>query len=647
MRWLPLLLLSLLTPAPGAESGWLGWFLRDLQEANARRNALLVELEKLGTPVIGNTVPQFGYQHVQRPLPPVESPMIQVDLGTSAVLDRVALVPALVDFQSMDRRAYGFPRRFRVDLSDDPLFQTFRPILVHTEEDFPNPGPAPVVIRLDRLPARYIRVTATRLAEENGTHFFALAELIALSGNRNLALGCPVSATNSVNIAPRWNTTFLVDGLTPLGPPIQPGPLPEFDALFAAKNGEGGPPWMALDLGETTPISEVRLHPLHARQGADVPGFRFPLKYRVETATTEDFSDAVIFFETGDQDLPNPGNNPVTVRGPVRDGRFVRVVSLKPATPEAPDFALSELQVYAGDRLCSEHQRVLTSGDVSRGRPTTLLTDGFTSYGRLMEWPVWLDEWQRRARLRQDLAALGESSVSLEQTAKRRAALTGGFLSTALIAAAGLIVLRSRRRQRADLVSFRDQLARDLHDEIGSNLAGIAMIGETAARETSATPGDWREVQRIARESSDAMREVLWLVGARQEMGIELIPQLQLAAARILSGRTVHWTALPGPLPAAWPVDHRRQVFLFFKEALTNIIKHSRATGVALAAHLANGVFTLTIHDNGIGFDPATAAPGLGLASLRHRAKQLGGTVAISSSPIEGTAVCLSVPLAR
>ena len=265
MRWLPLLLFSVITPAGGAESGWLSWVSQELRETHGRQDVLRGELEKLGTPVIGNTVPQFGYQHLQRPLPPVESPVVQVDLGKLTILNRVALEPALVDFQSMDRRAYGFPRRFRVDLSDDASFQTFRPIFVHTEEDFPNLGPAPFVIRVDHLTARYIRVTATRLAEENGTHFFALAELIALSCNRNMALGCPVSATNSVNIAPRWNTAFLVDGLTPLGPPIQPGPLPEFDALFAAKTGDGGPAWMAVDLAATTAISEVRLHPLHAR----------------------------------------------------------------------------------------------------------------------------------------------------------------------------------------------------------------------------------------------------------------------------------------------------------------------------------------------------------------------------------------------
>ena len=645
MRWSLLLLLAFLTTVRAAEPGWLGWFSHALRESVLRGQILRRELDALGSPVIGNTVTQLGYQHVQRPVPPPESPWVQVDLGASRAMDHVALVPALVDFQSMDRPAYGFPRRFRVDLSEDAAFESFQPILVQSEEDFPNPGHAPVVIATTGRTARYIRVTVNRLAEENGTFFFALAELIVLSGNRNLALGCPVSATNSVNIAPRWHQQFLVDGRTPLGPPIQPGVLPEFDALFAGPSPDGRPPWMGVDLGEAALVTEVRLHPLHARQGADVPGFRFPLRYKVEVASDQNFTNAALFYETGGTEQPNPGNNPVTVTGPAVRGRYVRIVSLKQANPEAIDFALSELQAYSGNTLLSAGRPVLSSGDPPRSRPQALLTDGFTSYGRLMEWPDWLGEWGRRTRIRQDLESLDAARPLFEGEARRHATWTGGLLAGGLLASTGLLVLHSRRRQKADLTRLRDQLARDLHDEIGSNLAGIAMISETASRETGATSEDWQEVQRIARESSDAMREVLWLVGARQEMGIELIPQLQLAAARILSGRTVRWATLPAALPAAWPVDHRRQVFLFFKESLTNIIKHARASEIDLAAGLDEGRFTLMIRDNGVGFDPATAPPGLGLANMKSRARQLGGTVAITTAPGEGTTIILSVPV--
>jgi signal transduction histidine kinase len=144
-----------------------------------------------------------------------------------------------------------------------------------------------------------------------------------------------------------------------------------------------------------------------------------------------------------------------------------------------------------------------------------------------------------------------------------------------------------------------------MHDEIGSNLAGIAVISETSQLQSDATAEDWREINRIARETTDAMREMLWLVGARQESGIDLTEHLQRAAKRLLPNHEVTWKALATGLPATWPVQSRRQVFMFFKEALTNILHHARATQVELSAQVVACHFELVIRDNGRGFDPA------------------------------------------
>jgi hypothetical protein len=90
---------------------------------------------------------------------------------------------------------------------------------------------------------------------------------------------------------------------------------------------------MSVDLGMEVSIDEVRLHPLHARQGADVPGFSFPLRFRVEVAKNADFGDAVTIFENADIDYPNPGNNVVTVSANGRVAQYVRVVMLAAQRP--------------------------------------------------------------------------------------------------------------------------------------------------------------------------------------------------------------------------------------------------------------------------------------------------------------------------
>jgi len=629
----PLALLLALSPLAAA-GDWRGVFSSELRATEHDLEVRRAELAALGDPVVGNTVPQFGYQTNQKPVPSPESPWVQVDLGSSQAFDTIALVPVLVDFQPLARGAYGFPRRFRVDASDDASFAVFTPLFVHTDDDFPPPGVAPVVIPAAGK-ARYIRVTVTKPAEENHTFFVALGELMVLRGNRNIALGGAVKASETVNLPPRWHTSYLTDGRSPLGPPIRHGVLPAFDAIFAEVRSDGSPAWMALDLGAEMTLDEVRLHPLHARQGADVPGFRFPLQFRVELASRPDFADARVLFDTAGEDYPNPGNNPVTIRAEGQSGRFVRLVMEKSELPTVPEFALSELEVQASGQRVSTGKMVTTSGDPRRDheRPISQLADGFTSYGQLMELPQWLDEWARRTELHAAVGRLEQLLPGRIAVAERRAAWTAVAVLGGISAGGVALVLRARRVRAGDKDRFRTRLAQDLHDEIGSNLAGIAVLSETAAQLGDAGSEDWREIHRIAQESSEAMREVLWLVGARQEMGIDLGRQMQTAAARLLPGRAIEWTHPPDDLPPSWSMETRRQIFLFFKEALTNVVRHARADKVELSSRVDGGIYELRIRDNGLACKACATGPPQCMAFFSSSPRLARARSSRSSSP--------------
>lgn len=624
----------------------MDWFSHDLRAVHRDMHDVQAGLRSLGEPMIGNTVPEFGLQHVMLEEPPPESPFVQVDLGSSQAFDMVALIPAVVDFQGVTQSPYAFPARFRLDASDDAQFRDFTPLLVRTEVDFSLPNVAPVVVRCAGVRARYLRLTVTKLARVEGRWTFALAEMMVLAGERNIALGAAVSHLGGTALLPRWHPRHLTDGRSPLGPPIDRSSVPEFDALFANVRPEAPLPWMQVDLGQTMPLDEARLHPLHARQGADVPGFAFPSRFRVQAAAEADFGDAVTLFENADEDFTNPGNNAVVIAASAKPARYVRITMLAPQKTGRDVFALSELEVYAGGKNVSRGAVVTSSGSPHRDppRPLPLLTDGHTSYGRLLELPEWLAQWERRQALSERAAALAAQTAFFTAQAQQRALLTGGGVVLGTVALLGGLVWRSQRRHRREQQEFRNQLARDMHDEIGSNLAGIAVISETSALQADATSEDWQEINRIAHETTDAMREVLWLVGARQESGIDLMEHLRRAAKRLLPNHEVRWLGTAPDLPLAWPMEARRQVFLFFKEAVTNIVKHAKATKVEFAAHHASGAFLLTIRDNGHGFEPDTIHQGIGLQSLRERAKILHGTCEITSTP-EGTLITLRAPM--
>jgi signal transduction histidine kinase len=91
--------------------------------------------------------------------------------------------------------------------------------------------------------------------------------------------------------------------------------------------------------------------------------------------------------------------------------------------------------------------------------------------------------------------------------------------------------------------------------------------------------------------------------------------------------------------------DVRRQVFLIYKEALNNVVRHSAATEATIELRVTGQSLALKLSDNGRGFDVKTPAEGQGVTSLKARAHQLGGTLDVRSSPGSGTTLTLIVPL--
>jgi mono/diheme cytochrome c family protein len=152
--------------------------------------------------------PTNGYHSGIEPLADVEK-WVQVDLGEPLAIDEIILIPARpTDFP--DTPGFGFPQRFRVDISNDPQFGTRQTIDDHTAADFANPGDIPQVVPVKASPARFVRVTATRLWKRTNDFVFALAELQIVTEKKNLALGAAVTARDSIE-AGRWGTKNLVD----------------------------------------------------------------------------------------------------------------------------------------------------------------------------------------------------------------------------------------------------------------------------------------------------------------------------------------------------------------------------------------------------------------------------------------------------
>ncbi|MFT7680210.1 MAG: hypothetical protein ACI8QC_004216 [Planctomycetota bacterium] len=140
---------------------------------------------------------------------------VQIDLGEPRSPDQIVLLPAHVVFGGHPGPGFGFPPRFRVEVSNDVTFERCRVLLDHTLNDFPHPGDEPVVIQAAGVEARYVRITATKLWERTGDWIFALSELLVLDQAGNLAAGATTTALDTIENS-SWARAHLTDSATSL-----------------------------------------------------------------------------------------------------------------------------------------------------------------------------------------------------------------------------------------------------------------------------------------------------------------------------------------------------------------------------------------------------------------------------------------------
>jgi hypothetical protein len=183
----------------------------ELARLDAAIKAVRQELADAPRPRGQSPSPSNGYHSAIFPAPEATA-WVQVDLGRSVPIDEVRLVPARpVDFP--DTPGFGFPHRWRVEVSEDPRFASGRTTTI-VEDERPASEPAgdgPYVIRGGGRPARFVRVTASRLWKRTGDYVFALSELEVIAEGRNVARGAPVAASGSIE-AGLWGRERLVDG---------------------------------------------------------------------------------------------------------------------------------------------------------------------------------------------------------------------------------------------------------------------------------------------------------------------------------------------------------------------------------------------------------------------------------------------------
>jgi signal transduction histidine kinase len=227
------------------------------------------------------------------------------------------------------------------------------------------------------------------------------------------------------------------------------------------------------------------------------------------------------------------------------------------------------------------------------------------------------------------------------------------LLSTAavVIGATG-IAFRRRTRREVELANVRTTIAMELHDDIGANLARVAVLSELVRRQrpsAAAVDTQLSTIARIARDSVNGMSDIVWAIDPERDRLVDVVRRMRQHAEDTTaeSGIALTFDAGAAPGTAVVPMDVRRDVFLIFKEAVTNAARHSRCTRMAVTVRSTGRQLSLDVTDNGIGFDPDNAASGNGLTNMQRRARNIGAVLTVRTSPNAGSTVHLELTLKR
>ena len=226
-----------------------------------------------------------------------------------------------------------------------------------------------------------------------------------------------------------------------------------------------------------------------------------------------------------------------------------------------------------------------------------------------------------------------------------------------LLAITGLCTLiyltyRYRIRQVMKLQEVRNKIARDLHDDIGSTLGSIHLYSQIAHKKLDKANGEsiveiLEKIENSSEEIIEKTADAVWVAKASNDTISSLVLRMESYAASLLGAADIHFQFVHQQKinDQKLSMSQRKNVFLIYKEAIHNIIKHAGCSEVIITVDRISGRLTITIQDNGKGLGPSSDRfhQGNGLKNMHTRAAEMNGTFRIEDVKEGGTRIVITL----
>ena len=223
-------------------------------------------------------------------------------------------------------------------------------------------------------------------------------------------------------------------------------------------------------------------------------------------------------------------------------------------------------------------------------------------------------------------------------------------LLTLLLSFIIYVFYKRRVKKMKDFFLARSKISKILHDEIGATLSSINIYSEIAFQKINANSEARPLLERIHQSSQQAMENIsdmVWFVDPRNNKPENLVAKMQDFAIPLLAGNNIH---------VAFAIDEQvfshtigmqnlQSAYQVFKEAIYNILHHSKAKTATVKMAKAGKCILLKIEDDGIGFSTAAAKKGNGLKNMLHKAEAANSVLNVHAAKGKGCRVELLFPI--
>jgi len=259
----------------------------------------------------------------------------------------------------------------------------------------------------------------------------------------------------------------------------------------------------------------------------------------------------------------------------------------------------------------------------------------------------YLAEKAESGKKQQQLSVLNkEKTIRDLELRKQRQAKNYFIAGLVLFAILSFVIYRNyHARQKLKLLTLRNKIASDLHDDVGSTLSSISIFSQMAQQQARETIPLLETIGESSRKMLDAMADIVWTIKPENDQFEKIIMRMRSFAYELLGAKKIDFEFVADEEVAKinLPMEVRKNLYLIFKEATNNIVKYAQADNAKFAINTERNNLTMMIKDNGKGFDVNKSTEGNGLKNMRKRAAEIGAKLLIDSLPGSGTTIQLSV----